>query len=141
MIETCPFCSYASGQFPRDLLVYEDAEVLVMPAKHQKHKNRGHCLVVTRAHVSNLYELPHELAAPVLRSLSAAAVATKGAFSADGVSIRQNNEPAGGQDVSHLHFHVVPRFLKDDYETAHYVEVDESVHIQQAEALRRSWPV
>jgi histidine triad (HIT) family protein len=38
------------------------------------------------------------------------AVAAKKAFDADGVSIMQFNEAAGGQSVFHLHFHVIPRF-------------------------------
>ena len=37
--------------------------------------------------------------------------------SADGVSIRQNNERHGGQDVFHVHFHVVPRFAGDGFTT------------------------
>src|SRR4029453_15617760 len=103
----CPFCSYAMGRFNPKLLVHEDENVLVMPSLHQKRRNPGHCLVVTRSHVSNLYQLPPGLAAPLLQTVSVAARASKKAFGADGVSIRQNNERAGGQDVFHVHFHVV----------------------------------
>jgi len=137
---SCPFCAYAAGRFSRELIVYEDATVLVMPSKDQKRTNRGHCLVVTRAHIPNIYELPGGDAAPVLAAVSAAARASKQAFSADGVSLRQNNEPAGGQDVFHLHFHVVPRFLEDDFDTAPYETVDEPTRRQQADELRRAWP-
>jgi histidine triad (HIT) family protein len=38
------------------------------------------------------------------------AIAAKKAFAADGISIMQFNEAAGGQSVFHLHFHVMPRF-------------------------------
>ena len=38
------------------------------------------------------------------------AVAAKAAFNADGISVWQFNEPAGGQTVFHLHYHVIPRY-------------------------------
>jgi diadenosine tetraphosphate (Ap4A) HIT family hydrolase len=139
MSKTCPFCAYAAGEFTSELIVFEDEDVLVVPCRGQKPGNRGHCLVVPRAHVPNIYELPDALAAPVLRAVSAAARASKKAFCADGVSVRQNNDAASGQDVFHLHFHVVPRFVGDDFQTAKYQTVDEPTRIGQADALRRAW--
>jgi diadenosine tetraphosphate (Ap4A) HIT family hydrolase len=136
---TCPFCSHAVGGFTRELIIYEDDAVLVVPCKGQKHGNRGHCIVATRAHIRDIYELPHTLAGAILRTVSVAAGASKRAFSADGVSVRQNNEAASGQDVFHLHFHIVPRYLGDDFDTAIYETVDERVRISQADALRRAW--
>jgi diadenosine tetraphosphate (Ap4A) HIT family hydrolase len=109
MTTSCPFCSYAAGLFTKDLIVFEDEHVLVIPCRGQKHRNRG-------------------------------ARASKRAFGADGVSLRQNNDSASGQDVFHLHFHIVPRFLGDDFDTSSYATVDERLRIEQAEALRRAWP-
>ena len=138
MTKPCAFCSYAAGCGPEELIVHGDEHVLVVPSLHQKPHNRGHCLVFTRAHVSNIYELSNTIAAPVLRAVSAAARAAKAAFSADGISVRQNNDAASGQDVFHLHFHIVPRFTGDDFETARYERLDERTRIIQAEALRRA---
>jgi histidine triad (HIT) family protein len=39
----------------------------------------------------------------------------KEAYSCDGISIRQHNEPAGYQDVWHYHVHVTPRYLDDEF--------------------------
>ena len=75
--------------------------------------NPGHTLVVPRRHVRNLYTLPEELAGPVLSAASRVARAAKLAFGADGVTLRQHNEAAGGQEVFHFHLHVVPRFRGD----------------------------
>jgi histidine triad (HIT) family protein len=137
--QSCPFCLYGAGGFRRELIVYEDQDVLVVPSLHQKPGNHGHCLVITREHVPDVYALPDVLAGPVLRAVSAAARATKTAFTADGVSVRQNNDPAGGQDVFHVHFHVVPRFKQDDFDTAPYQQLSERTRIEQAEAVRRAW--
>ncbi len=139
MSPPCPFCDYAAGRYTRDLIVFEDEHVLVVPSRRQKGNNRGHCLVVTRRHCANVYELRREMAAPVLLAVSAAARATKRAFHADGVSVRQNNDPAGGQDVFHLHVHVVPRYAGDDFATAPYDLVDEETRIAQAKALHDAW--
>ena len=45
----------------------------------------------------------------VIRTVQKLAQASKAAFDADGVTIQQFNEAAGGQEVFHLHFHVLPR--------------------------------
>src|SRR5687768_1535517 len=137
--QSCPLCLYDAGRFTRELIVYEDEAVLVVPGLHQKRRNHGHCLVITREHVPDIYALADTLAGPVLRAVSAAARATKKAFTADGVSVRQNNDPAGGQDVFHLHFHVVPRFTGDDFDIAEYQGLSERTRIEQAEAVRRAW--
>jgi histidine triad (HIT) family protein len=87
--------------------------------------------------VRDLYTLPDDLAAPVLLAVRATARAVKEVFRADGITVRQNNEAAGGQDVFHFHIHVVPRFHGDDFDTARYETVDEVTRSAQAAALRR----
>ena len=159
MATSCPFCSYAVGRFTRELIVYEDEDVLVVPCKGQKRNNRGHCLVVTRAHIPNIYELPHTLSASILRAVSAAARASKKAFSADGVSLRQNNDAASGQAVFHLHFHIVPRFSEMNSTPLHmktwmnayafsrprhcdvpgYLEVLPNRWVHVTDSFRKSW--
>ena len=136
---SCPLCLYGAGGSTRALIVYDDEAVLVVPSLHQKRRNHGHCLVITREHVPDIYALPDTLAGPVLRAVAAAARATKKAFAADGVSVRQNNDPAGGQDVFHVHFHVVPRFAGDDFDDSEYQRLSERTRIEQAEAARRAW--
>ena len=73
----------------------------------------GHTLVVPRRHVRDIYTLPEALAGPVLATASRVAAAAKRAFAADGITLRQNNDVAGGQEVFHFHLHVVPRFTGD----------------------------
>ncbi len=135
----CPFCSYATGRFDGRLIVYEDEHALVVPSLGQKRENRGHCLVATRVHVPNIYELADEVAGPMMRAVATAARAVRRAFSADGIAVRQNNEAASGQDVLHAHFHVVPRYVGDAFESADYEIVDEPTRIEQATLLRSSW--
>jgi histidine triad (HIT) family protein len=73
-------------------------------------QGEGHTLVVPKAPSRNLLDADPAVLAKLLPVAQRVARAVKAAFSADGVSIFQYNEPAGGQSVFHLHIHVVPRF-------------------------------
>jgi len=73
-------------------------------------------LVVPTQHVAHIYDVAEDVAGPLMMALGRAAAAVKRAFSADGISIRQNNERHGGQDVFHVHFHVIPRFADDGFD-------------------------
>jgi histidine triad (HIT) family protein len=87
--------------------VYEDADTVafmdVMP------QAPGHTLVVPKAPSRNLLDASPEALAKLLPVVQRIARAAKTAFGADGVTINQFNEPAGGQTVFHLHVHVIPR--------------------------------
>jgi histidine triad (HIT) family protein len=77
--------------------------------------NPGHTLVISRQHIRNLYELPDDLAGPILSTAARVARAAKRAFSADGITLRQNNDAASDQHLFHFHLHVIPRFIGDDH--------------------------
>ena len=87
--------------------VYEDKETLVfmdiMP------RADGHCLVIPKTPARNLLDASPEQLAAVLRTVQKTSHAVMRAFGAEGVTIQQFNEDAGGQEVFHLHFHVLPR--------------------------------
>ena len=100
------FAKILRGEIPC-AKVYEDDLVLafmdVMPQAD------GHVLVVPKVPARGLLDVaPDTLAALIVR-VQRIAAAVKRAFNADGLTILQYNEPAGGQSVFHLHFHVVPR--------------------------------
>lgn len=65
--------------------------------------------------MTQIYELDNDLAGPLMMTLARVAAAVKAVSADDGVSIRQNNDQAGGQDIFHVHFHVVPRFESDGF--------------------------
>ncbi|MCY1250414.1 HIT domain protein [compost metagenome] len=70
----------------------------------------GHTLVVPKAPSRNLLDAKPETLAETIQVVQKIANAVKKAFNADGVTVIQFNEPAAGQTVYHLHFHVIPRF-------------------------------
>jgi histidine triad (HIT) family protein len=70
----------------------------------------GHVLVLPKAPSRNLLDADAETLSALILRVQRIARAVKEAFDSDGVTIRQFNEPAGGQTVFHLHFHVLPRW-------------------------------
>ncbi|CVI55448.1 HIT family protein [Agrobacterium leguminum] len=100
------FAKILRGEIPSHKL-YEDEHTLafmdVMP------QAPGHLLVVPKTGSRNLLDADPEVLARTIPVVQKLAVAAKEAFDADGVFIAQFNEPAAGQTVFHLHFHVIPR--------------------------------
>ena len=88
--------------------IYEDDRTLafmdIMP------RGDGHALVIPKAPVRNLLDAPDDVLAAVASTARKVARAAMSAFDADGVTVQQFNEPAGGQVVFHYHVHVIPRF-------------------------------
>lgn len=101
------FAKILRGEIPSHKL-YEDADSFVfmdiMP------RGTGHCLVIPKRPARNILDIEASSLAAVTATVQKMARAVVKAFDADGVTIQQFNEPAGGQVVFHLHFHVMPRF-------------------------------
>ena len=101
------FARILRGELPCQK-VYETDRVLafmdIMP------RGDGHVLVIPKARARNILDVDPVDLADLMRAVQIVAKAAKAAFSADGLTIQQFNESAGGQVVFHLHFHVIPRF-------------------------------
>lgn len=74
---------------------------------------RGHALVLPKEHAANLYELPDETAAAVMKLAKKMAVTMREKLCCDGLNLIQNNGEAAGQTVSHFHLHLIPRYKGD----------------------------
>jgi len=87
--------------------VYEDDETLcfmdIMP------RSDGHCLVIPKTPCRNVLDATDAQLAAVMATVKKVANAAKTAFDADGITLQQFNEAAGGQEIFHLHFHIHPR--------------------------------
>ena len=101
-----PFAKILRGEFP-SYKVYEDDHVLafldIMP------RSPGHTLVIPKAAARNILDISPDDYAHVARAALKIAAAAMKVFKADGITVQQFNDPAGGQVVFHLHMHVMPR--------------------------------
>ena len=100
------FAKILRGEIP-NFTVYEDDDTLcfmdIMP------RSNGHCLVIPKTPCRNVLDASDAQLAAVMATVKKVANAAKAAFGADGVTIQQFNEAAGGQEVFHLHVHIHPR--------------------------------
>lgn len=101
------FAKILRGEIP-SFKVYEDDDTLafmdVMP------QSPGHTLVIPKAPSRNLLDADPAVLSKTIPVVQKIAVAARKAFAADGIQLVQFNEPASGQTVYHLHFHIIPRF-------------------------------
>jgi len=100
------FAKILRGEMPSHT-VYEDEDTFVM--MDIMPRAAGHCLVLPKAPARNIFDIDEASLAAVAATTRKVAAAAKQAFDADGVTIQQFNEAAGGQVVFHLHVHIIPR--------------------------------
>lgn len=101
------FAKILRGEMPAEKVYEDDRTVAFMDIMPRAD---GHVLVVPKAPSRNILDIdPADLAA-VMTTAQKIARAVMKAFNAEGVTLQQFNEPAGGQVIFHTHVHVLPRF-------------------------------
>jgi histidine triad (HIT) family protein len=100
------FAKILRGELP-SYKVYEDERAFafldIMP------RAPGHTLILPKTPARNILDVDPDDLAHVMKVAQKIAKAAMSAFAADGVTLQQFNEAAGGQVVFHLHVHVIPR--------------------------------
>jgi histidine triad (HIT) family protein len=107
LVEQCTFCKIARKELSASH-VYEDDKTIAF--LDFRPLSEGHTLIVPKKHYENIHETPDEEVAYLFKIVKKVATAVKKDLNADGISVFQNNGPAAGQVVFHIHVHVIPRF-------------------------------
>ncbi len=105
--ESCIFCKIAN-KTAQASIVYEDEAVMAF--LDIRPLTMGHTLVIPKAHYVDIFDIPDKLLSQVHLATKKMSAPVKEATKADGISIIQQNGKAAGQDIFHLHVHIVPRF-------------------------------
>ncbi len=100
------FAKILRDEIPSERVYEDDICVAFMDVMPQA---PGHTLVVPKSASRNLLDAAPDTLSAVMPTVQKIANAVKNAFAAEGVTIMQFNEAAGGQTVFHLHIHVIPR--------------------------------
>lgn len=113
---SCIFCRIVDGDLPSRTVYETDAALAFLDANPLV---RGHTLVVPRTHHETVGDLSPEAAGALFEAVSAVTPRVESAVHADGTTVAVNNGEAAGQEVPHVHVHVVPRFEDDGHGPIH----------------------
>lgn len=92
-------------------VVYEDDETIAF--LDASPNTPGHTLVIPKRPYRNVFDIDEEAWQAVMRTVRKIAPAVRDAVGASGVHINSNHEPEAGQEVFHLHMHIIPRHSRD----------------------------
>lgn len=113
IMSDCIFCKIIRGDLP-SYKIYEDEFVYafldIIPV------NKGHILVVPKEHHENILDTPEELLCKIIETVKNIAPIALKAVGSEGFNLNVNNGAIAGQIVSHLHFHIIPRFQHDGHQ-------------------------
>jgi histidine triad (HIT) family protein len=102
----CIFCKIVGGEIPASV-VFEDDVVMafmdIFPVRE------GHCLVIPKKHYVNMFDVDLEVLSHLSKRLAELARKVNLLLKPDGILTAAANGSGAGQDVFHLHFHVIPR--------------------------------
>src|SRR5262245_23687095 len=129
------FAKILRGELPCHK-VYEDDKAIafldIMP------RAPGHTLVLPKALARNILDVSPDDLAHVIKVAQKIAKVSVQAFGADGVTIQQFNESAGGQVVFHLHVHIIPRKQGVALKPPAAVKEEPGVLAEQAKTLAKA---
>ncbi len=108
--DNCIFCKIAAGDIPANVIYENDDFKVFMDASPA---TKGHCLIVTKDHYDNLYDLPESLATGVFPLAKKIMALEKEKLGCEGFNVVQNNGTIAGQTVYHFHVHLIPRYQGD----------------------------
>ena len=133
----CIFCKIVAKEIPATV-IYEDNDVLAFMDIGPIIK--GHTLVISKKHYDSITETPDDILSRLHVVAKQISKAQMNGLGADGVNIMQNNGTAAGQEVPHIHVHVIPRFSDDghhwNWNAKKYDDFDEMAEL--AEKLRNN---
>lgn len=101
------FAKIMRGELPAHKLYEDDKTLVIMDIMP---RGDGHVLVIPKAPSRNILDIAEEDLFAVMSTVQMMARTLVKAFKADGTTIQQFSEPAGGQVVFHTHVHIIPRF-------------------------------
>lgn len=109
---SCIFCDIIEGKSKAEI-IYEDENIIsfldIRPV------NFGHALVIPKGHHKDFISVPEDELKYLIRGTQIVSRAIMDSLKPDGFNIVANNGTAAGQSVFHFHFHIIPRFMQDDF--------------------------
>ncbi|HVO28871.1 MAG TPA: HIT family protein [Candidatus Paceibacterota bacterium] len=109
-MENCLFCRIAGKQIEAAVIYEDDHAVAFLDVNP---RTTGHAMVIPKVHAPNILELPDAEVGPLFAAVKRVAGMLAKALAPDGITIGMNQGRASGQEVDHLHVHLLPRWHGD----------------------------
>ncbi len=118
MSDDCVFCSIVAGDIPARTVYETDSVLAFLDANPLA---RGHTVVIPKPHAQRVGDLDADLAGDLFDAVASLTPQIEAAVDAAGANVGVNDGEAAGQEISHVHVHVVPRFEGDGGAPIHAV--------------------
>lgn len=105
---SCFFCRIINKEIPAEI-VYEDADTIAI--LDIRPKSPGHTLILPKDHAPNILELPHEKLDHLLLAVKKVMENIKAERGAAAFTLQINHGKLAGQEINHLHIHIIPRYV------------------------------
>lgn len=105
--EDCPFCVERNSReiISENNLAYATFDIFAV--------SKGHCLVITKRHISNFFETTSDEIEAIFTLVKEVEIILRSKFNPAGFNIGVNINDAAGQTIPHVHIHIIPRYLGD----------------------------
>lgn len=107
----CLFCKIANKEIPAEI-IYEDDHALAFLDIHPK--TLAHVLIIPKKHYASLKDVADSEIGPLFATVKKVAIILTDRFKPDGLTIGINQGRAAGQEVDHLHIHILMRYKNDN---------------------------
>ncbi len=102
----CLFCEIVASRVPAHRVYEDDHTIALLDARPVA---PGHTLLVPRTHAARIEDLTPDEAEALFSALHRILNPIKEAVGADATTIGVNNGPGSGQEIQHVHIHIIPR--------------------------------
>lgn len=109
-MDGCLFCKIAKREIGAEIIFENDVALAFLDILPRA---PGHTMVVPKHHARNIAELPDEIVGPFFQTVKKVLSQIERALRPDGFTLGMNYGKASGQEVQHLHFHIIPRWYGD----------------------------
>jgi histidine triad (HIT) family protein len=137
MAKDCIFCAIVDGGAPSHQIYSDEHAIAFMDINPA---TDGHCLVIPRTHVKDLWEIDEDEASNVMRAAVRVAGMIRSALEPDGINLVQATGAVAFQTVFHYHLHLVPRTVGDRVKLPWIPEPGDPARIEEIAALIRGVP-
>ena len=114
----CIFCQIVDGEIPSHTIYEDDAVMAFLDANPL---TEGHTLIIPKDHYSTMDEMPDAVGAAIGRALTQLAPVVENSVGANASTIGINNGEDAGQEIPHVHAHVIPRTPDDHGGSIHSI--------------------